>query len=71
MKLRGNRTQIDKLTFHWDHQASRSSHTQRGMDTDYDKKLSLDKYFDLLDEIKPHMPELRHTRVFEKPFTLV
>lgn len=71
MKLPGDRTEIDELTFHWDQKVPPSSHTQRGMDTDSDEKRSLDKYFELLDEIKPHVPELRNTRVFEKPFTLV
>ena len=70
MKLQVNRTEIDKLTFHWDHKASRSSSAKRSIHTDYNKKRTFEGYFDLLDEIKPNIGELRHTRMFEKPFTL-
>lgn len=70
-KSQVNRTEIDKLTFHWDHKASRSSSTKRSIHTDYNKKRTFDGYFDLLDEIKPNMQELLDTKMFEKPFTLV
>ncbi len=70
MKSQVHRTKIDQLTFHWDHKASRSSHKKRGIHTDCDKKRNLDKYFDMLDELKPHKQELRHTKIYKEPFTL-
>ena len=71
MKLQVNRTEIDKLTFHWNHKASGSSSTKKSIHPDYNKERTFEGYFDLLDELKPNIEELRHTKMFEKPFTLV
>ena len=71
MKSQAKRTASDKLTFHWDRKASRNTSTSGDMQSNYHQKRSLNTYFDFLDEVKPHMEELRQTQVFKKPFTLV
>ena len=69
-KSRANRTEIDKLTFHWDHKASRLHHASRDTHAYYNKKRSLNEYFGLLNELKPNVRELRRTRMFKEIFTL-
>ena len=71
MKLQMKRIEIDNIIFHWDHKAPSSSNLRRNAHSDHDKPRSLDEYFDLLDEVGPHMHELRHTKMFDKPFTLI
>ena len=59
----------DKLVFQWE--ILTSSDIKRNNSTEYNKQYSLDKYFDLLAEIKPHKQELKYTKIFSTPFTLL
>ena len=70
MKSQMKRIESDKIIFHWDHNAPSSSDLRRNAHSDPDRPRSLDEYFDLLDEIRPHIHELRHTKMYDKPFTL-
>jgi hypothetical protein len=69
MKLQAKKTKIDKLIFQWDHKASNPSEIRK-IDAKHNKQLSIDRYFDLLSEIKPHKQELNETKIFGIPFTL-
>ena len=62
---------IDKIIFPWDHEASSSSNLRRNTPYDPNEQRCLDDYFDFLDQIKPHMHELRNTKMYGKPFTLI
>ena len=71
MRLQMKRIEIDNIIFHWDHNAPSSSDLRRNAHFDPDRPRSLDEYFDLLDEIRPHIHELRHTKMYDKSFTLI
>ncbi len=71
MKSPGDKSGVEEPVFHWNHDASRTLHNKGRSRLDHPKKLNLDKYFDFLEEFKPHIHELRRTRIFEKPFTIV
>ena len=68
MKSSENKTDADKLDFFWDYNAARVLKARQG---ESGKKKNLDEYFEFLDEVKPGMRELRHTVIFDEPFTLV
>ncbi|MDI6736449.1 MAG: hypothetical protein QME42_09730 [bacterium] len=71
MKSQAKRTESDKLIFQWDNKASRFSGIKRNDSPEYNKQYSLDEYFDFLAEIKPNKQELKYTKVFTRPFTLM
>ena len=70
MKSQVKRTKVDQITHRWDHKASPPSNSERKAQYDPDEKRSLEEYFALLDEIRPHLHELKNTKVYDKPFTL-
>lgn len=71
MKSQEKRKKADGLILQWDNKALSASNARKGMPPDYNKRRSLVEYFDFLDEIMPHIQELRRTTVFYKPFRLV
>lgn len=71
MKSWVKRKKIHKLILQWDHKAQLNSQIKERAHLDYDKQRSLEEYFNFLDEIKPHIHELRQTKMFDIPFFLV
>jgi hypothetical protein len=63
MNSQEKRIKINELIFQWDHKAPAPFFMRN-------KQLSIDKYFDLLAEIKPHKQELKDTKIFGISFTL-
>ncbi|MEW6102403.1 MAG: hypothetical protein AB1630_01075 [bacterium] len=57
-----NKAKINSLIFQWDNKASKKNLFNKDK-----KQRSLDEYFDLLDEIKPHKHELNSAKIFKTP----
>ena len=70
MKSREKKKKIDKLILKWDSKALPLSSIRKNVPPDYDKQRPLDEYLDFLDEIRPHIQELRRLKVFDKPFKI-
>jgi hypothetical protein len=71
MTSQDNQKDFDTITLHWDHSASTTSDIEKNIRNDQHIKLNLDEYFNFLDQVRPHIDELRRTSIFKKPFTLV
>jgi hypothetical protein len=71
MTSQDNQRDFDTITLHWDHSASTPSDIEKNIRNDQPIKRNLDEYFNFLDQVRPHIDELRRTSIFKKPFTLV